>query len=160
MSRSTSVAIIGGGVMGASVAWHLAKKGVRDVVILDGAPGPAHGSTGRATGGFRAQFSTDINVRLSLYAREQLRSLREETGRDTAIAEVGYLWIASSDSELSALCSALDVQRKAGLNDAVEVMQILMGAYMSAEKERTLSFPPRGVETFVPAVAQGKWKAE
>jgi sarcosine oxidase subunit beta len=121
MTRPASVAIIGGGVMGASVAWHLAKKGVRDVVILDRAPGPAHGSTGRATGGFRAQFSTDINVRLSLYSREQLRSLREETGRDTTISEVGYLWIASSDSELGALCSALDVQRAAGLSNAVEV---------------------------------------
>jgi predicted dehydrogenase len=44
--------------------------------------------------------------------------------------------------------------------DGVEVMQILMGAYMSAEKERTLTFPPRGVETFVPAVARGEWKPE
>src|SRR5687767_8997977 len=45
-------------------------------------------------------------------------------------------------------------------DDGVEVMQILMGAYMSAEKERTLTFPPRGVETFVPAVARGEWKPE
>src|SRR5687768_11271971 len=121
MTRSASVAIIGGGVMGASVAYHLAKKGVRDIVILDRAPGPAHGSTGRATGGFRAQFATDINVRLSLYSREKLRALREETGRDTTIAEVGYLWIAGSDKELSALRFGLDVQRSAGLDNAVEV---------------------------------------
>ena len=45
-------------------------------------------------------------------------------------------------------------------DDGVEVMQILMGAYMSAEKERTLTFPPRGVETFIPAVARGEWKPE
>ena len=43
-------------------------------------------------------------------------------------------------------------------DDGVEVMQILMAAYMSAESGRTLSFPPRGVESFVPAVARGKWK--
>ena len=45
-------------------------------------------------------------------------------------------------------------------DDGVEVMQILMAAYMSAEKGRTLTFPPRGVETFVPAVARGDWKPE
>jgi sarcosine oxidase subunit beta len=121
MTRSASVAIIGGGIMGASVAYHLARKGVRDIVILDRAPGPAYGSTGRATGGFRAQFSTDINVRLSLYSREQLRALHEATGRDTLISEVGYLWIASSDKELGALRLGLAVQRAAGLEHAIEV---------------------------------------
>jgi len=43
-------------------------------------------------------------------------------------------------------------------DDGVEVMQILMAAYMSAEKGRTLSFPPRGLDNFVPAVARGTWK--
>ena len=43
-------------------------------------------------------------------------------------------------------------------DDGVEVMQILMAAYMSAERGRTLDFPPRGLDGFVPAVARGKWK--
>ncbi len=61
-----AVAVIGGGVMGASVAYHLAALGQRDVVILDRADAPGAGSTGRATGGYRAQYATAINVRLSL----------------------------------------------------------------------------------------------
>ena len=72
MKSEAQVAVIGGGVIGASIAWHLAKRGVRDVLILDAAPARGAGSTGRATGGFRAQFATAINVRLSLAAREKL----------------------------------------------------------------------------------------
>ena len=60
------VVVVGAGVIGASVAWHLRGLGVRDVLLLDRAAGPAQGSTGRATGGFRAQYGTEINVRLSL----------------------------------------------------------------------------------------------
>jgi len=43
-------------------------------------------------------------------------------------------------------------------DDGVEVVRMLMTAYMSAEQARTLSFPPRGLDAFVPAVARGKWR--
>jgi sarcosine oxidase subunit beta len=49
------IVVIGAGVMGASLAWHLAAKGCRDVTVIDAAASPGEGSTGRATGGFRAQ---------------------------------------------------------------------------------------------------------
>ena len=62
--RPAAVAVIGGGVMGASVAHHLAARGMRDVVVLDRSDGPGAGSTGRATGGYRAQYGTAVNVRL------------------------------------------------------------------------------------------------
>ncbi|HSK75710.1 MAG TPA: FAD-dependent oxidoreductase, partial [Thermoanaerobaculia bacterium] len=64
--RSAEVVILGAGVMGASVAWHLASRGCRDVLVLDREPALGLGSTGRATGGFRAQFATEVNIRLSL----------------------------------------------------------------------------------------------
>src|SRR5207248_2651156 len=66
------VVIAGAGVVGASVAWHLRRLGVHDVVLLEREKAAGMGSTGRATGGFRAQFGTEINVRLSLLAREKL----------------------------------------------------------------------------------------
>jgi sarcosine oxidase subunit beta len=116
-----TVAVIGGGVIGASVAYHLAARGVRDVVVLDRAPRPGEGSTGRATGGFRVQFSTAVNVRLSLLAREKLRRFTDETGADCGFVPAGYLWIARNEAELAALRSALDVQRVNGIDDAVEV---------------------------------------
>ncbi|HLS47284.1 MAG TPA: FAD-dependent oxidoreductase, partial [Gemmatimonadales bacterium] len=92
--RDGPVVIVGGGVAGASVAWHLASRGFREVVIVDRSSEPGGGSTGRATGGYRAQYGTDINVRLSLLARAKLRRFQEEVGADPGYDPVGYLWIA------------------------------------------------------------------
>jgi sarcosine oxidase subunit beta len=119
--RTASVAVIGGGVIGASVAYHLAVRGWRDVVILDRAGGPGEGSTGRATGGFRAQYATAINVRLSLLAREKLRRFREETGVDPGYDPRGYLWIASDERELDELRGGQRVQHAEGLQEAAEL---------------------------------------
>ncbi len=119
--KHASVVVVGGGVVGASVAWHLAKKGVRDIVIIDSASVPGYGSTGKATGGYRAQFGTAINVQLSLLSREKLLTLESETGVDPGYDPVGYLWIASSDKELEGLREGLAVQRKAGLEESREI---------------------------------------
>jgi sarcosine oxidase subunit beta len=75
--------IVGAGVVGASVAWHLAELGCREVLILERAPAAGAGSTARATGGFRAQFGSAIGVRLSLLARQKLRRFGEEVGSFT-----------------------------------------------------------------------------
>jgi len=119
--RQAAVAVIGGGVMGASVAFHLASRGQRDVVILDRAVGPGAGSTGRATGGFRAQYGTAINVRLSLLARSKLLAFREETGVDPGYLPAGYLWLAVSEAELRALDAGRQVQHAEGLREATAV---------------------------------------
>jgi len=119
--RSAAVAVIGAGVMGASVAWHLAARGRRDVVVLDRAGTPGMGSTGRATGGFRAQYGTPINVRLSLLARDRLLRFREETGVDPGYVPAGYLWLATTPAELAALGAARAIQQAEGLREAVEV---------------------------------------
>jgi sarcosine oxidase subunit beta len=120
MTRA-AVAVIGGGVVGASVAYHLAALGQRDVVILDRADGPGAGSTGRATGGYRAQYATAINVRLSLLARDKLRRFEDETGVDPGYAPAGYLWLAGSAAELDVLRAGRVVQHAEGLAEATEV---------------------------------------
>ena len=120
MSRA-AVAIVGGGVIGASVAYHLATLGQRDVVVLDTAAGPGAGSTGRATGGYRAQYATPINVRLSLLAREKLRRFADEIGVDAGYAPVGYLWLAASAAELDVMRAGRAVQHAEGLLESVEV---------------------------------------
>lgn len=119
--RTAEAVIVGGGVVGASVAYHLAARGVRDVVVLERGARPGEGSTGRATGGFRAQFGTAVNVRLSLLSREKLLRFREETGVDPDFRQRGYLFVAASEVELEALVSAQSVQHECGLLEACAV---------------------------------------
>jgi sarcosine oxidase subunit beta len=121
MVKRAAVVVVGGGVVGASVAYHLAKRGVRDVVVLDRGAAAGNGSTSRATGGFRAQFATRVNVGLSLLAREKLQVFRDETGVDPGYVQAGYLWIAGTRHSLDLLRAALAVQRAAGLAEAEEI---------------------------------------
>jgi sarcosine oxidase subunit beta len=121
MTIRTSVAVIGGGVVGASVAYHLAKLGVHDVIVLDRGTSMGSGSTGRATGGYRAQFATPINVKLSLHARDKLRAFKDETGVDSGYQPVGYLWLAGNDRQLELLCEAQRMQKAEGLAEATEL---------------------------------------
>src|SRR5438445_7028452 len=118
MRERADVVVAGAGVIGASVAWHLSALGVRDVLVVDRAAAAGDGSTGRATGGFRAQFGTSINVRLSLFAREKLRRFRDEVGADPGYRPCGYLWLARTAGELQALRAAQRVQHEAGLSEA------------------------------------------
>jgi len=120
--RTASLVIIGAGVIGASVAYHLARRGWRDILVLDRSHGPGQGSTGKATGGFRAQYATPINVRLSLLSRDKLRCFTEETGGNPGYVPAGYLWLASTESELEVLRAARKVQHEEGLTEAVEVV--------------------------------------
>jgi sarcosine oxidase subunit beta len=115
------VVIIGAGVMGASLAWHLAARGCTDVTLIDGSADPGHGSTGRATGGFRAQYATAINVRLSLLSREKLQRFSDEIGGDCGYRPAGYLWLATTDPELATLAEARALQHAEGLHEATAV---------------------------------------
>lgn len=119
--KKAAVAVVGGGVIGASVAYHLAINGVRNVVVLDRGSTPGAGSTSRATGGFRAQFGTAINVRLSLASRELLLRFPDDVGVDPGYSPVGYLWLASSDAQFASLLTAQRVQHAEGLREAITV---------------------------------------
>jgi sarcosine oxidase, subunit beta len=123
----TDAIVIGGGVIGASCAVHLARAGLR-VTVLDRGAAPGAGSTGRATGGFRAQYATAINVRLSLLARDQLRGFGDDTGVDPGFRQVGYLWLARTADQLAELRAAHAVQRAAGLREAELIGPCELGA--------------------------------
>jgi sarcosine oxidase, subunit beta len=119
--ETAEVVIIGGGVIGASVAYHLAARGCRDVLVIERGARAGCGSTGRATGGFRAQFATPVNIRLSLLSREKLLAFKDETGVDAGFRQCGYLFIARSADELDALTSLQTVQHETGLDEARNV---------------------------------------
>src|ERR1043166_7743354 len=105
------VAIVGAGVIGASIAWHLGELGCSDVVVLDRAPALGGGSTPLATGGFRTQFSTEVNVRMSLLSREKLRRFADEIGVDSGYRPYGYLFLAASEATLATLRAAQQIGR-------------------------------------------------
>lgn len=119
--RTPDVVIIGAGIMGASVAYHLARRGCRNVLVLDQNAHPGEGSTLKATGGFRCQFGTAINVRLSLLSREKLRRFSEELGIDPGYRTCGYLFLAMKDSTLEALHAAQATQKAAGLTEVQQL---------------------------------------
>lgn len=112
------VLIVGAGVIGSSVAWHLAARGLTNVLVIDRGTEAGAGSTSRATGGFRAQFGSDINVRLSLLSREKLRRFSKEVGGDAGYRPAGYVFVATRQQQLARLRQAQAVQQKAGLSEA------------------------------------------
>ena len=112
------VVIVGAGVIGASIAWHLTELGCRDVLVIDRAPTLGGGSTPLATGGFRTQFATEVNVRMSMLSREKLRRFPEEIGVDSGYRPYGYLFLASSDTTMNVLRDAQRVQHACGVHEA------------------------------------------
>jgi sarcosine oxidase subunit beta len=118
MPRTVDVLIIGAGVTGASIAHHLASYGVRDIAVIDRAPALGGGSSPRATGGFRAQFETEVNVRLSMLSREKLLRFEEETGVNPGFAQYGYLFLARSPEVLAFLSDAVKVQHACGATES------------------------------------------
>jgi len=114
----SSVVIVGAGVIGASIASHLASRGVRDVVVLDRGDELGAGSTPRATGGFRAQFATPADIALSLLSREKLIRFETEIGVDSGYRPYGYLFIARSDAAMAQLRLANELQHANGLPEA------------------------------------------
>jgi sarcosine oxidase, subunit beta len=115
------VVIVGGGVIGCSIAYHLARSGAARVTVVDRGAAPGSGSTGRATGGFRVQFGDLPEIHLSLRSREALERFHDETGVDPGLEARGYLFIARSEAVLRSLRAALATQRAAGCPDAEEI---------------------------------------
>lgn len=121
MAETADVVIIGGGIVGASVAYHLSEAGCTNVLIVEREAAQGLGSTGRATGGVRAQFATEINIRMSRYSIEFIRHFEEHIGHPSGYDPVGYLFLATSERELQGLKLNCERQRREGVKD-VEII--------------------------------------
>lgn len=101
LPKHAEIVIIGGGVMGASTAYHLAKRGLTDVVLLERDSFFGQGSTGKCAGGIRHQFSTDVNIQLSIKSLAMLDSFEAEVGQPVDVKYCGYLFLLSTEAELA-----------------------------------------------------------
>jgi sarcosine oxidase subunit beta len=115
--RTAEIVIIGGGIVGASIAYHLTQAGCNDVVMLERECVQGLGSTGRATGGIRAQFSHPIDIAMSLYSLDFIRNFKEETGVDPCYRSNGYIFLATTQSQMSELKSLVALQQSSGLKE-------------------------------------------
>ena len=113
--KSATVIVIGGGVMGASTAYHLARRGCTDVVLLEKEEFFGTGATGRCAGGIRYQFSTEINIRLSLLSLPMLDRFEDELGQNIGIRRDGYLFILTNERDVEVFRHNVELQRSLGV---------------------------------------------
>lgn len=112
--------IVGAGVMGCSLAFHLALMGRRRVVVVDrGEIG--QGATLACAGGIRAQFSTKINIRIGMEAKRMLRDFTQATGRTADYRPIGYLFLLQTPEECGAFHEHVLLQRRLGVEDVREL---------------------------------------
>ena len=115
MKQTADVVIIGGGCMGASVAYHLALLGVRDVVLVEREATLGSGSTGRCAGGARLQFSHESNIRLSLESIALFERFEEEFDQPIDFRQDGYLFLLSRPETVAAFRRNVELQTRFGV---------------------------------------------
>jgi len=115
LKKSAQIAIIGAGIIGASIAYHLTQRGESDIIVFDmGRPGG--GSTSAALGGFRHQFSNELSVKMSLESVATFRKFKELTGYDPLLRNDGYAFLAETENSLRQLRENVNLQKSLGVN--------------------------------------------
>lgn len=115
MTETADVVVVGGGIVGASAAYHLAVAGAGRVLLLERAPRLSTGSTGACAGGFRLQFSSEVNIRLSLASLPMIVGFSEEHGIPVDVAQDGYLFLLRRPEDVAAFGAAAQLQRRLGV---------------------------------------------
>lgn len=115
LPRTASVVVIGGGVVGCSIAYHLARRGLADVVVLE-RDAIGAGATAKAAGGIRAQFATATEIRFSLESIAVFERFSEEFGVDPGYRKIGYLFLVSDPADLRGFEARIALQRRLGVD--------------------------------------------
>jgi len=163
LPRSTSVVIIGGGIMGASTLWHLADAGYTDVVLVE-RDVLASGSTSKASGGMRAQFSDPLNARIGLAAIDRYSQFADKFGIDIGFRQSGYLYLLTDERDVALFDADLAQQTainlgtvRLGPDDVAELVPGLYTDDVLAANWRAgdaCAIPEAAVQAYVTAAAQ------
>lgn len=142
LPTTAEIVIIGGGVMGASAAYHLAQRGMKNIVLLEKEKYFGTGATGRCAGGVRYQFSTEINVKLSQESLPMIERFKEEIGQDVNYRQCGYLLVATNEKEVATFKMNVEMQNRLGVST-----QLLSGEDVRARLP-LMKFPDAIAGTF------------
>src|SRR6202050_2490204 len=115
--QTADVVIVGGGIVGSGIAYHLTANGCRHVLVIERESAQGKGSTGKSMGGVRAQFSTPVSIQMSLYSIPFYASFEERLGYPCDYRPQGYLFCATSDSQISHLRANYEKQVAMGLKN-------------------------------------------
>ena len=115
MNRRADVVVVGGGIVGVSAAYHLAAAGAGSILLLERADRLGTGSTGACAGGFRHQFSSEVNIRLSLASVPMILGFSEEHGIALDVSQDGYLFLVRDEEAWRGFVAAAELQRSLGV---------------------------------------------
>src|SRR5215469_16631885 len=116
--RTADVVIVGGGIVGSSIAYHITATGCRNVLVIEQESSQGKGSTGKSMGGVRAQFATPVNVQMSLYSIPFYSKFDEQLGHPCGYRPQGYLFCATSVRQMEYLRQNHETQVRLGLKEA------------------------------------------
>ena len=127
--KVADIVIIGGGVMGASTAYHLALRGQKNILLLEKEEFFGQGATGRCAGGIRYQFATEINIQLSLASLPMLERFEEEIGQAIDYRQCGYLFLLTQEGDVQVFKQNVNLQHHLGVQterlDSDEIRRLL-----------------------------------
>ncbi|MDP7421165.1 MAG: FAD-binding oxidoreductase [bacterium] len=128
MKNSYDLVIVGAGVMGCATAYHLANRGMTNILVVDKNT-ISSGATGRCGGGIRQQWGAEVNIKLAMDSRREFATMQEEFGWDIEYRQGGYLILAFTGPEAARYKTNVELQRSLGLSvellDAREAKEIV-----------------------------------
>ena len=116
--QTADVVIIGGGIVGSSIAYQLTAAGCRNVLVVERETTQGKGSTGKSMGGVRAQFATPVNIQMSLYSIPFYSRFEDVMGHPSGYKSQGYLFVATRQAHLEYLRANFSRQKSLGLRTA------------------------------------------
>ena len=115
--HTADAVLIGGGIVGSSIAYHLVAAGCKSVLVIERESAQGKGSTGKSMGGVRAQFSTPVNIQMSLYSIPFYASFEERLAYPCDYRPQGYLFCATSERHMAYLRANYEKQVAMGLQN-------------------------------------------